>query len=77
MKVFTAMIVEERENAPALLLASTEEKLLVKAKEELSWLDGVEDATSLEELSELYDDWAATDGCNSYAGIFTGEQEVE
>ena len=75
MKVFTAQIVGEPENAPTLLLATTEEALLEKVKAELSWLAGISDCASCDDVYELYDEHCQDKG-NSYGGLFTGEQDV-
>lgn len=75
MKVFYAQIVGEPENAPTLLLAKTEDELLVKIKAELSWLDGINDCADLDEAYELYDEHCQDKG-NSYGGLFTGEQDL-
>ncbi len=75
MKVWTAMIVDEPENAPTLLLASSEEKLLEAVKKEFPWLDGVNDRTTLEEVEELFQE-ACSDRGEPYSGLFTSEDEV-
>lgn len=75
MKVWTAMIVDEPENAPTLLLATTEAKLLEAVKTELNWLAGVADCTELDDIAELYQEHCEDKG-ESYAGLFTGEDEV-
>jgi hypothetical protein len=75
MKVFYAMIVDEPENAPMLLLSQTQEELLTKAKEELSWLDNIDEATTLESVEELYDGFYETEG-GSYAMFVHGERNI-
>jgi hypothetical protein len=76
MKIHTAMIVDEPENAPVLLLAKTEEELLAKVKKEMSgWFDGVQEATSLDELSDLYDEYSQERG-EVYAGMFHSVEEL-
>jgi hypothetical protein len=74
MKVFAAQIVDEPENAPTLLLATSEEELLQKLKacSDLQGLDGLQDATTCEEVSDLWEDQSV----DPYAGIFLEEQEL-
>lgn len=75
MKVYAAQIVDEPENAPVLLLATSEADLLVKLKAELSWLDGVDDCKDADEVSELYEEYTQDRG-EMYAGVFTEEQDL-
>ena len=72
MKIFTAMIVDE--NCPTLLLALTEEKLLEDLKKEVSWLEGINEAESLDDVVELFEEQGTEN--NIHAGIFTHEKDV-
>lgn len=71
-----AQIVDEPENAPTLLLAASEAELLVKLKAcgDLANID-VQDCTTIEEISELYQADCDERG-EMYAGLFYEVQEL-
>jgi hypothetical protein len=79
MKVFAAQIVDEPENAPTLILATSEEELLQKLKADasgLQHLNGLQEATTCEEVAELWEDAKEEGMLYEYSGVFLSEQEL-
>lgn len=77
MKVFAAQIVDEPENAPTLLLATSEADLLTKLKAcgDLQHLEGLQECSTADEISELYSEYNEERG-EMYAGLFLEEQDL-